>query len=185
MSEVLDELRRDHANLARLLDALEHQLGVFDGGGRPDYDVITGVIDYCLSYPDRYHHPKEDLVLAKLRLRDPAAYEKVRNLDQEHRKLADLTRRFRALTEEVLHDAEIPRAEFSETVREFINTYRQHMAWEDDGLFKPAEHSLEDQDWREITGEIAGAADPLFGPQVAKEFEALRRDIVDMDRGVL
>ena len=185
MSEVLDELRLDHANLAKLLDALEHQLAAFDGGGRPDYDVITGVIDYCLAYPDRYHHPKEDLVLAKLRARDPEAYEKVRNLDDEHRKLSDLTRKFRALTEEVLHDAEIPRTEFSETVREFINKYRQHMAWEDDGLFKPAEHSLEDQDWHEIMSEIASVADPLFGPQVAEEFEALRKDIVDMDRGVL
>lgn len=185
MSEVLDELRLDHANLAKLLDALEHQLATFDGGGRPDYDVITGVIDYCLAYPDRYHHPKEDLVLQKLQARDPAAYEKVRTLDEEHRKLSDLTRRFRALTEEVLHDAEIPRAEFSETVREFIDKYREHMRWEDDGLFKPAAHSLQPGDWHEIMSEIASVADPLFGPQVAEEFDALRKDIVNMDRGVI
>ena len=65
-SAVIKTLREEHANIARLLSALEHQMLVFAGGDRPDYDVVQGVADYFFDYPDRCHHPKEDAVLAQM-----------------------------------------------------------------------------------------------------------------------
>ena len=58
MTDIIDSLHEDHANLAKLLDALERQLGLFDQGETPDYDIVRGVVDYCLGYPDLYHHPR-------------------------------------------------------------------------------------------------------------------------------
>ena len=40
MSRVIETLREEHRNLARLLDALDHQIEVFAEAVRPDYDVI-------------------------------------------------------------------------------------------------------------------------------------------------
>ena len=57
---VVDTLREEHRNIARLLRALEHQVAIFSNADAPDYDVIVGVADYFLDYPDRCHHPKED-----------------------------------------------------------------------------------------------------------------------------
>jgi len=80
--------------MGRLLDAVERQLERFDRGETPDYDILQGVLDYALTYPDLYHHPKEDLVYARLRLRDPAAADSLTDLQAEHHTLAEVTRRF-------------------------------------------------------------------------------------------
>ncbi len=82
--------------MAKLLSALERQLAVFDQGESPDYDIVQGVIDYCLNYPDLYHHPKEDLVLERLQAVDPVAAAGIGDLAAEHQDLANLTRRFAA-----------------------------------------------------------------------------------------
>ncbi len=94
MTDIIDSLHEDHANLAKLLDALERQLALFDQGGTPDYDIVQGVIDYCLNFPDRYHHPKEDLVLERLQALDPVAAAAIGDLAAEHQDLANLTQRF-------------------------------------------------------------------------------------------
>ncbi|MHC4710821.1 MAG: hemerythrin domain-containing protein, partial [Planctomycetota bacterium] len=88
MAEVMKVLYQDHRNLAKLLKVLERQLAVFEDRGEPDYDVIRAVLDYCTTYPDLCHHPKEDLVLDALSARDAAAADRVGNLHQDHEELA-------------------------------------------------------------------------------------------------
>jgi hemerythrin-like domain-containing protein len=73
MTELLDILREEHRNIETLLRVLERELNIFDRAERPDYEVVQAVIDYFRDYPDRCHHPKEDVVFAKLKARDPAA----------------------------------------------------------------------------------------------------------------
>jgi hemerythrin-like domain-containing protein len=29
----------------------------------PDFGLLHEILEYCLAYPDQYHHPKEDLNL--------------------------------------------------------------------------------------------------------------------------
>lgn len=80
MVEVMDRLQREHRNIAKLLNALEHQLAIFDTAETPDYDVLVGIGDYFIGFPGRCHHPKEDLIFRKLRARDPEAAEIVGDL---------------------------------------------------------------------------------------------------------
>ena len=63
MVAVLRVLRQEHADVARLLDMVEAQLG---GDGAPDFALLTGILDYFLTYPDQYHHPKKDLIYRPL-----------------------------------------------------------------------------------------------------------------------
>ena len=49
VTDIIDSLHEDHANLAKLLGALERQLALFDEGESPDYDIVRGVVDYCLD----------------------------------------------------------------------------------------------------------------------------------------
>ena len=44
MTNIIDSLHQDHANLAKLLDALERQLALFDEGETPDYDIVRGCV---------------------------------------------------------------------------------------------------------------------------------------------
>jgi hemerythrin-like domain-containing protein len=73
MTDMVEVLRQEHRNIESLLRVLERELSVFDRGERPDYEVVLAVIDYFKDYPDSCHHPKEDMILEKLKARDPVA----------------------------------------------------------------------------------------------------------------
>ncbi len=92
---IIERLSREHRNIEMLLAVLERELEIFDSGGRPDYEVIRAIISYFELYPEVYHHPQEDLVFAKLKIRDPAAAAKVGDLALEHQKGAERLRRLR------------------------------------------------------------------------------------------
>ena len=98
---VIERLFREHRNIEMLLAVLERELEIFDRGGRPDYEVIRAIISYFEVYPEVYHHPQEDVVFAKLKLRDPAAAAKVGDLALEHQKGAERLRRVAEAVESV------------------------------------------------------------------------------------
>ena len=182
MAEVIAALRREHANITQLLDILERQVTIFDRGGTPDYDIVEGIIDYFQSYPDLYHHPKEDLVYQKLELRDPDAAKRVGDLRQEHEELAARTREFAVAVRAVLDEAQVSRASFGQWARRFIQVHRDHMAHEE-GFFLPAARAaLTPEDWDEIRARASDQEDPLFGKEVGGRYEALRRDILQWEQ---
>ena len=156
MTDVLDAIHEDHANMAQMLNALERQLQVFDAGDTPDYDIVRGVVAYCLDYPDLYHHPKEDLVFERLKAVDPDAAAKVGNLPGEHGELAARTRRLQEAVAAVLGDLEVPRGQFDATLREFLDTYRRHMNEEERGFLPAARRALSAETWPRSRPACAG-----------------------------
>ena len=181
MSAIIDLLRQEHRNLARLLKALEHQLAVFDRGDTPDYEVFSGVLDYCRSYSDRYHHPKEDLVFERLRQRDPAAAAAFGDLEAEHAALAELTGRLSAAVSSVLAEAEISRAGFDALARDFLAHYWAHMRKEEEVFFPAALEALSAEDWKELDGRVTSPEDPLFGGAAEERFGPLRAHLLAWD----
>ncbi len=179
MTDVLDAIHEDHANMTKMLDALERQLQVFDAGEAPDYDIVRGVVDYCLDYPDLYHHPKEDLVFERLKAVDPEAAAEVGDLPGAHAELAALARRFRDAVEAVLGDLEVPRGPFDQTLRAFIDATRQHMIMEERAFLPAARRALSAAELAEIDARLDPREDPLFGAPSQERFAALRQDILD------
>ena len=182
MPAVIDTLRREHANMAKLLRILDRHLGEFDAGGAPDYELMSGIIDYLHDWSGQWHHPKEDLILAKLRLRDPAAAERVGDLEADHEALSERTLHFREAIADIVNDEELPRDRVSRMAHGFIDAERRHMAGEEKVFLPAAEKALTTEDWAEIAMRVGDPKDPLFGQKVEKRFEALRRDLVELDR---
>lgn len=178
MSTVLSELQTDHANLTRLLDALDRQLDVFNQGGRPDYEFIADFLDYCLGFPDRYHHPREDLIVETMRRRAPESAEDLAPLEAEHERINELTRRFADAVALAMQDQELPRARFAELAQTFLSTYRRHLSWEEETVFPRAQSVLSEADWQAIDARIAAPEDPLFGGSGAERYRALRRSLL-------
>jgi hemerythrin-like domain-containing protein len=179
MSDVIWKLRDDHKKLARLLDLIAREVRIFDAGDLPDYELVSSILDYTQNYPDLYHHPIEDLVLAKLRRRDPAAVESIGALDKEHEKLGALTRRFAAALHNVMQDAELPRDWFVEVASDYLSFQRRHMQMEEVVFFPPALRALTDADWQDIRGAISLPDDPLFGDGDGPEkYDRLHREIL-------
>jgi len=178
LTEVIFQLREEHKNIARVLNVLEAEMAVFAQADRPDYDVLVGIADYFTGFPDRCHHPKEDLILKTLQARDPVAAQPIGALEAEHERTAAATRRFQEAVGNILLDAEISRGAVIKLVHTFIEDERRHMSLEEEKFFPTALKVLTAEDWAAIDGRLMHEDDPLFGAQVAKEYEDLRTRIL-------
>ena len=179
---IIERLCREHRNIEMLLAVLERELEIFDRGGRPDYEVIRAIISYFELYPEVYHHPQEDLVFAKLKIRDPAAAAKVGNLALEHQKGAERLRRVAQAVDSVLADREILRQNVDNIVRDFIEHERRHIVMEDRDFFPAALKALKPQDWTEIASALTSHEDPLFSEAAEETFDALRTRIMELEQ---
>jgi hemerythrin-like domain-containing protein len=179
---VIDLLSKEHRNLERLLDILEHELELFGHGERPDYEVIRAIISYFEVYPEQYHHPQEDLVLAQLRVRDPAAAAKIGDLDREHTLGAERLRRVAQAVDAILADREMLRQDLDAIIRDFIDRERRHIFMEDKYFFPAALEALKPDDWAEIASTLTSRKDPLFSEAVEERFEMLREHILQLEK---
>jgi hemerythrin-like domain-containing protein len=173
MGSVIEVLREEHRNMTRLLQALKHQIDVFAEAGAPDYDVVGGVADYFLDYPDRCHHPKEDIVFAQLREAHPKEAAAIGDLANEHRAIHARAQQFRDTVNVLLNETDIARSAVVDAARLFIEAERRHMRMEEERFFPLAERLLTRDGWRKIEGELIKGSDPLFGGKVEEGFRKL------------
>ncbi|WP_024514030.1 hemerythrin domain-containing protein [Bradyrhizobium sp. Tv2a-2] len=179
---IIERLSREHRNVEVLLSILERELEIFDRSGRPDYEVIRAIISYFEVYTEIYHHPQEDLVLAKLEIRDPAAAKKVGSLALEHQKGSQRLRRVAGAIDAVLADREILRDSVDNIIRDFIEHERRHIMMEDRDFFPAALKALEPQDWTEINSALTSCEDPLFSDAAEETFDAVRALILQLEQ---
>lgn len=182
MNDFIEGLRREHRNIESLLHVMERELAVFAGGDRPDYDVIRGVIDYFKDYPDLCHHPREDLVFEKLKLRDPTAARKIGDLDGAHREGARRLHRVAETVDAVLQDQEVLRQSVDDIVRDFIDHQRDHIAMEERLFFPAALNALRAADWADLALHLGDRADPFGRLDFEQRFNTLRRNLLEMEQ---
>jgi hemerythrin-like domain-containing protein len=178
MSRIIEILREEHQNIEKLLHVLEQELKVFDHNESPDYEILQAIIDYFQDYPESYHHPKEDMVFEKLKLRDPAAAASVGDAEADHHLETNRLRQFARAVEDVLAGREFLRQTFHDVVRDFIEHQRQHMTKEERLLFPSAVKALRTEDWTEIDARLNDRKDPLFDDANEKKFHALQQAIL-------
>jgi hemerythrin-like domain-containing protein len=53
MTGILETLKEEHKNTARVLNAMENQLGRLATASHPDYDLLQTIANYFCDYPDR------------------------------------------------------------------------------------------------------------------------------------
>jgi hemerythrin-like domain-containing protein len=179
---VIEILRQEHRNIEKLLLVLERELGVFARGGRPDYEVIHAVIAYFQVYPDAHHHPLEDLVFDKLKMRDPAAAAQMGDLAADHRRGAERLRRVAQAVESVLADRELLRQTINDIICDFIDQERRHMAMEERAFFPAAIKALEAEDWAEIVSISASRRKPVLNQATEQRFEVVRSHILQLEQ---
>lgn len=183
MAEVLRALRQEHMDMSLLLDLMDRQIVHFQHGARPDFDIVRGIIHYFLTYPDLYHHPKEDLIVQQLRARMPEKAAELENLLTGHQDLAHLTRRFAtAAIDQMVRPDEVPRAWYGSLARDFVDTNRRHMAIEEERFFPMVLRTLTEEDWAAVNAHAAGSADRLFGGKVESLYHTLRDAVLELER---
>ncbi len=169
MSEMIEALKEEHANMRDLLDLIEHEVKRPD---QPDFGLLHEIMTYCRTYPDQFHHPKEDLIYRAICRHDPRATPAIDDLEAEHEELAIASQEFSDLVEQGLATGERPPA-FTEFALAFVAQYRQHIAKEDQEFFPSAVQILSQEEWRELSDQISHPGDPLFYQTAADRLQAL------------
>ncbi len=177
-ANAIDIIHADHANLARVLDALETALGT--GSARPDFEMLERIVYYVRVFPDRMHHPKEEKFLfPALAKHDPSARPVIEELERQHAEgmhlLDELANR--------LHAADAGYPDGMAALGQAVDTYaafqRSHIALEETEILPRARKLIPDAEWGAIERAFASDSDPLFGANLETGFRALFTKITD------
>jgi hemerythrin-like domain-containing protein len=150
MSDAIVVLKLEHHQIARVLDLIDVQHLNVAAGAPANYFLLESIFDYLSLFPAESHHPKEDLIYRKLLERIPEIATSLRDLVEEHWKLALLTKNLRHAIRQSPPDPPAANEALGEQLREFVNTYRLHMQMEEEHFFPLALRRLSSNDLAEI-----------------------------------
>ena len=177
MSDTIAMWHAEHKHFARLLDLLEQQVAAFHADDRPNYELMLDVVSYLRYFPDRFHHPREDVAFARVAARDPTLRPVIDRLLQEHRVIAAAGSELLKYLEQVVEDVMVERATVEAAAATYLVYYRRHLAMEDRDIVQRAEQLLTPEDWEAVMAAIPSGTDPLFGENFEPRYRELRRQI--------
>jgi hemerythrin-like domain-containing protein len=177
MADPISIWRADHARFSRLLDLVERELAAFHGDDLPDYALLLDLVHYLRHYPDRFHHPREDVAFARLVDRDPSMALLVARRLQEHRVIAAAGDQLLALVQGVVEGALVERSVVEAAAATYLLYYRHHIAAEDQHVVPRAGELLTAEDWAAVAAAAPASLDPLFGGDSDARYRELRRQI--------
>lgn len=177
MPDTLALWHAEHVNFARLLNLLEDQLSLFHTGAQPDYDLVLNIMFYMTHYSDVLHHPKEDLVFAKIREHEPAVGRTVDDLTRQHARLKQIGEMLVTRLDDLLNGSMVSRAEIEGAARDYVGTLRGHMRIEEAELLPLASKHLTAKDWAAIHAKVGRIEDPLFGKNPQHRYAELAQQI--------
>jgi len=179
MSAHIQQWKTEHANYRRLLDLLETLTQRFSGSDRPEYELMSDIIYYMTQYPDRFHHPREDIAFKALVERDSEAQRLVDEVAGQHVDIAQSGATLSADLSAAAADAMIARATIETAVHDYVTVLRKHMDQEEREIFPRLASTLKDSDWFIVDSAFHFSADPLFGENVQQRFQTLHRQIAN------
>ena len=180
--QTLRILRDEHRTLAAVLFGLRSLLAdIRSGRVAPDFRLLGAMLYYIDTFPERFHHPKEDAFLfRRLRARCQAAHALIERLEDEHRagqrRLLQLCQAFTRYEQGGVPEFYA----FDELAASYIAFELAHMRREESELLPLAQQQLTAQDWEEIDHAFLDHADPLFGVTAADGFRQLFSRIVNL-----
>jgi len=177
MGSLVSNWKSEHRAFGALLALLEQQLALLHDGDAPNYEMMLDVVDYIVDYVDRFHHPTEDIVLATVAERVPAAREPLRELMRQHVALVKTGRELRGGLEAAMSGSMALRADIEEQAKRYVDTFREHMYTEEQELFLMASEHLTPQDWDGLGQAARRGEDPLFGERPEQRYRALRQQM--------
>jgi hemerythrin-like domain-containing protein len=167
----------DHVHFSWLLEVLEKQVLAFHSDEHPDYALMLDIVYYLRHFPDRFHHPREDVAFRRLVEHAPEMAPLVARLEQEHRIIGAAGDELLRCLNQVVDEAVIPRATVEAAAATYLAYYRTHLSTEETKIMPLAERLLTPEDWAAAAAAIPHGADPLFGKDVNMRYKQLRREI--------
>ena len=161
MSAAIEKLKSEHRTFRRFLDFFDQEMKAFEAGRSPRYELLEALLDYFTSFPDEWHHRKEDLIYDALIMRSDLARSALYDLRLEHERLGAGAKKFGEHMSDLRRGSDLPMNVIVDAGKTYSRLLRRHMVKEDDVFFPMAERLLTLQDWRDVEHTIqASRNDP-------------------------
>lgn len=174
-------IKDEHLAISAVLYSLRFLVKQMRKGDQPNFALLRSILDYIVSYPDRWHHPKEDKYLfAAVKRRTHDADALIAKLEREHAlgypMIEDLTHQLIAFQggDVAARDA------FFSSAERYAELEWAHLRIEEDVFMPIAERVLSAEDWAEIHTAFKENDNPLFGIKPKEEAEALYQRILSL-----
>lgn len=175
---LMETLRSEHRHMASVMELFKAQLDAIEQGELVDTHVIYEIMDYLVRWPDRFHHPREDLIYGRVAEIDSEAADNVDSLQREHDAMA---KQSRAVLVDIEHwrEGDLDGQALIKSGRGYIDRLYTHMNSEEQVVFPQIEAVLTATDWREleIDDQLRPVSDPVFGGRVDREFRNMARKL--------
>lgn len=177
--EAIQIIKDEHLAISAVLYSLRYLVKEMRKGAKPNFPVLRSILDYIVSYPDRWHHPKEDKYLfAAVKRRTHDADDLIAKLEREHAlgypMIENLTKQLVAFQN---GDPDAREAFFAGADR-YAELEWAHLRTEEDVFLPIAERCLTEQDWTDIHTAFRENDNPLFGIKPKEEAETLYQRIL-------
>lgn len=181
LMKAITTLLDEHRSLAAVLHGMRYVLHEIESGRmRPDFRLLGAMVYYIDTFPERFHHPREDAHLfSRLRVRAPAAAPLVERLEAEHVESREKMRDLAQALERYASGGEREFAAFRDAFDAYAGFQWKHMRAEEEELLPLARAHLDADDWKAVAAGLQEATDPLAGAR-AGDYDALFRRIVTL-----
>ncbi len=183
MNKIQRELHTDHYHLQRLLNCLSQEIDCYDHDSQQEADltVILSALDYVHDYPNKWHHPTEDIIFSKLQEKNVEESNLIERLKSEHQEIIQATQSIYELFNMVAKDCIVPANQLLESARHYIDLQKQHIEKENERVYPLMNKLFTGQEWAAMEKEVEFQSDPLFARQSKKEYEDLYHYIFDLE----
>ncbi|MEH6589210.1 MAG: hemerythrin domain-containing protein [Halioglobus sp.] len=175
---LMNTLRSEHRHMAGVMELFKDQLEAIEQGKVVDTHIVYEVMDYLVRWPDRFHHPREDLIYGRVAEIDVDAADNVDTLQREHDAMA---RQSRAVLKDIekWREGLVDGKTVIKSGRAYIDKLYVHMNSEEKVVFPQIEAVLTTTDWRELEmdDQLRPVSDPLFGGRIDRDFRNLARKL--------
>ena len=156
---MLNQLRQDHANMARLLHVLSLKHRTLDEGERPNFQLVREVVDFILDYMSGFTVPLERICGERLMTRVPEVDDLITRLTTDYEALH---RRLMRLSEDldmILMDAVVPMDRFADDLQAYLEAHRAYLRSEREELFPLIREHFDEKDLEELARALPEGAE--------------------------
>ena len=162
--QYLRGLREDHARFSRVLSMIGRDAQRLLDEPEAVLPLLSEAVDYVVNYQNVHHHPREEIMFAKVANASETLADTSARLSQEHELTDRAGEELLATLDRASHSSSqrSTRQELARQLERFARSMRAHIAQEEEILYSEAWDTLSPEDWDDLA---ASAPDPLDSTQ--------------------
>ncbi|RDU99364.1 hemerythrin domain-containing protein [Trinickia dinghuensis] len=166
---------KEHQQLSAVIAGMQRFVSLLEtGADAPPTTIFRAMLYYIREYPERIHHPKEDLHLfARLRERTEELDDVIDELESQHAQGESKVRNLEhALTRyELAGESVLPA--LRTLVDDYAQFYSQHRHIEENVILPAARRYFTEDDWADVDAAFSVNRDPFDGDKLEEDLEKL------------